>query len=166
MSSPTEYKARILSLVQGKDPIAVQRETPELLAQLTKGISGNKLRERPAKDRWSVAELLAHLAEAEIGSSWRYRQMIEHSGCPLSPYDQELWNVLGDYASRSPEESIQLFRLLREANLRMFGRLTPEQWQRYGIHAERGEMTLEDLARQIAGHDLNHIEQIRKILTQ
>jgi hypothetical protein len=166
MSSPAAYKARILSFVEGKDPITVQRETPQLLAQLTKGVSGNKLRERPATDKWSVAELLAHLAEAEIGCSWRYRQMIEHSGCPLSPYDQELWNVLGDYPSRSPEESLHLFRLLREANLRMFQRLTPEQWQRYGIHAERGEMTVEDLAKQIAGHDLNHVEQIRNILAQ
>lgn len=57
-----------------------------------------------------------------------------------------------------------LFRLLREANLRMFAQLTPEEWQRNGIHAERGSMTVRDLALQIAGHDLNHLEQIRKIL--
>jgi len=166
MPTHAEYKARILSLVQGKDPLAVQRETPQVLAQLIKGVPGKRLQERPAKDKWSVAEILAHLAEAEIGSSWRYRQMIEHSGGPLSPYDQELWNALGDYASRSAEESLQMFRLLREGNLRMFERLTPEQWQRHGVHAERGEMTVEDLARQIAGHDLNHVEQVRQILTQ
>jgi hypothetical protein len=165
MSSPAEYKARILSYVEGKDPIEVQRETPQLLAQLVNGVPGGRLRERPADNKWSVTEILAHLAAAEIGSSWRYRQMIEHNGCSLSPYDQELWNALGDYASRSPEDSLQLFRLLREANLRMFEHLTPEQWQCKGIHAERGEMTVEALARQIPGHDLNHVEQSRKILT-
>jgi hypothetical protein len=164
MSSPAEYKARILSYVEGKDPIAVQQETLKSLVQLLNGVPEGKLRQRPAPDKWSVAELLAHLADAEIGASWRYRQMIEHSGCPLSPYDQDLWNQLGEYASRRPEDALQLFRLLREANLRMFEQLSPEQWQRYGVHAERGEMTVRDLALQIAGHDLNHVEQVRKIV--
>jgi len=57
-----------------------------------------------------------------------------------------------------------LFRLLRVANLRMFAQLTPGEWQRHGIHAERGPMTIRDLTVQIGGHDLNHLEQIRKIL--
>jgi hypothetical protein len=165
MSSPVEYKERILSYIQNKDSLAVQRETPGLLAELTAGKPENNLRMRPAPDRWSVTELLAHLADAEIGASWRYRQMLEHNGCALSPYDQELWNSLGEYASRKPGESLQLFRLLRQDNLRMFAKLTPEQWQRHGVHAERGEMTVRDLMEQIAGHDLNHLEQIRKILT-
>ncbi len=166
MSTPAQYKARILSYVEGKDPVAVQSETIGSLTQLLHAAPQNKLRQRPAPDRWSVTELLAHLADAEIGSSWRYRQMIEHNGCPLSPFDQELWNKLGDYANRPPAESLELFRLLREANLRMFAQLTPEQWQRHGVHAERGEMSVHDLALQIAGHDLNHLEQIRKILEQ
>ena len=164
MATPAEYKARILSFVEGKDPLEVQRQTPELLAQLIDGVSDSRLRQRPDPTKWSVAELLAHLADAEIGCSWRYRQMIEHDGCPLSPYDQELWNALGANASRSPSESLQLFRLLRENNLRMFDRLTPEQWDRYGMHAERGRMAVRDLMQQIAGHDLNHLEQIEKIL--
>jgi hypothetical protein len=166
MSTPDPYKARILSYVEGKDPVAVQTETIRSLAQLVEAAPENKLRQRPAPDKWSVTELLAHLADAEISASWRYRQMIEHNGGPLSPYDQELWNKLGDNASRQPAESLQLFRLLREANLRMFAQLTPEQWQCHGMHAERGEMSVRDLALQIAGHDLNHVEQIRKILTQ
>ncbi len=89
--------------------------------------------------------------------------MIEHNGTPLSSYDQDLWETLGEYSARDAEQSLQLFRLLREANLRMLERLSPEQWQCYGIHAERGRMSVSDLARQVAGHDLNHIEQIRKV---
>jgi len=164
MATQADYKARILSYVEGKDPVEVQRETPITLAKLVKGVSDEKLRQRPGTDKWSVLELLAHLSEAELGASWRYRQMIEHNGCPLAPYDQELWHTLGDYASRNPAESLQLFTLLRQGNLGMFERLTAEQWQRYGVHAERGEMTVHDLALQIAGHDLNHLAQIRGIL--
>lgn len=164
METVAEYKARITSYVQGKDPMAVQRETPPALAQLIRGVAESKLQQRPEAAKWSVAEVLAHLADAEIGASWRYRQMIEYNGCPLSPYDQELWNQLGDYSSSRAADSLQLFRLLRESNLRMFDRLTPEQWERYGMHAERGKMSVRDLALQIAGHDLNHLEQVRKIL--
>lgn len=165
METVAEYKARIMSYVQGKDAMTVQRETAGALAQLIAGAPANKLTKRPDPDKWSVAELLAHLADAEIGAAWRYRQMIEHNGGPLSPFDQELWHELGNYASASATESLALFRLLRESNLRMFERLTPEQWERYGMHAERGKMSVRDLAQQIAGHDLNHLEQIRKILT-
>ena len=164
MSTFMEYKARILSYVEGKDPLQVQRKTPEVLADLVVSVPEKKLYERPAPDKWSVAELLAHFADAEIVSTWRYRQMIEHDGCPLPGYDQEVWHRLGDYPTRQPEDSLLLFRLLRETNLRMFAQLTPEEWERHGIHAERGRMTVADLARQIAGHDLNHLEQIKKIL--
>jgi hypothetical protein len=166
MATAADYKARILSYVEGKDPIEVQRATPELLAQAIKGASDNKLRTRPAPGKWSVSELLAHFAEAEMGAFWRYRQMIEHNGCPLPSFDQELWSTLGDYPSQDPKESLQLFTLLRQANLGMFGRLTPEQWKRHGLHSERGEMTVRDLALQIAGHDVNHLTQIRAILVQ
>lgn len=164
MASPAEYKARILSYVEGKDPIAVQRQTPEALAELVRDIPESKLQKRPGPDKWSVTELLAHLADAEIGCSWRYRQIVEHNGCALTPYDEQLWSSLGSYSSRPSADALQLFRLLRESNLRLFEKLTPEQWQNYGVHAERGQMTVHDLMQQIAGHDLNHMEQIRSIL--
>jgi hypothetical protein len=59
-----------------------------------------------------------------------------------------------------------MFRLLREANLRMLSRLTDDEWQRSGIHAERGRITVRDLARHMAGHDVNHVDQIRAILAR
>ena len=164
MENVDEYKARLLLLMEGKDPRTVQHETAGQLAELIAAIPAEKLGQRPAPDKWSVAEILAHLSEAEIASSWRYRQMIEHDGAVLSSYDQDLWKSLGEYSARDAKKSLQLFQLLREANLQMFDRLSPEQWQRYGMHIERGRMSLGDLARLVAGHDINHIEQIRKIV--
>src|SRR5215469_18764904 len=159
-----EYKARILGLMEGKDPIAVQRATASEIVRLIDGVPPEKLGQRPAAEKWSVAEVLAHLAEGEITSSWRYRQMLEHDGCSLPGYDQNLWNRLGSYSTRKPETSLELFRLLRETNLQMFERLTPEEWQKRGVHTERGPMTVHDLAVQIAGHDINHLAQIKAIL--
>ncbi len=164
MATADVYKARILSFVEGKDPLEVQRQTPAALTQLLAGISAAKLYQRPDPAKWSISEVLAHFADAEIVNTWRYRQMIEHDGGPLLPYNQDLWNTLGDYRSRPPSDSLTIFRLLRENNVRMFDRLTPEQWECHAIHAERGRMTVRELAQLIAGHDLNHLEQIRKIL--
>jgi len=119
---------------------------------------------RPIPNKWSVGEILAHLAEDEIATAWRYRQMVEHNGIELAGFDQDMWARLGDYSSRSPQGSLTLFRLLREANLRFLSQLTPEQWGCFGMHAERGRITVRDLAAHMAGHDANHVEQIRKIL--
>lgn len=162
--TPEQYKARILGLMEGKDAVAVQRETPAKLAKLVQGVAAEKLSRRPAPYKWSISEVLVHLAEAEIGSYWRYRQMLEHDGATLLSFDQDLWYELGDYSKRDPQEALQLFRMLREGNMRMFDKLTPEQWKKGGVHVERGPMTIADLARQIAGHDVNHLAQVEKML--
>jgi hypothetical protein len=161
-----QYKARLDAYVGDQDPIAMQRAAPHALASLIEGAGDETLSRRPAPGKWSVCAILAHLAEDELVSSWRYRQMIEHSGATLLGFDQDEWARLGDYDSWTAREAFEMFRLLREANLRMLVRLTPEEWQRYGMHAERGRITVEDLARHMAGHDVNHINQVRHSLEQ
>lgn len=160
-----QYKARFEGYVAGKDSISMQREAPQTLARLIEGVSDADLVRRPAPGKWSVSEILAHLAEDELSSTWRYRQMLEHDGLTLHGFDQKLWASWGDYASWKPQDALAMFRLLREANLRMLTRLSPEQWQCHGVHEERGTLTVHDLCRHMAAHDINHIEQVRKILT-
>ncbi|MFN7993384.1 MAG: DinB family protein [Bryobacteraceae bacterium] len=164
--TPEQYQARLDSYVAGRDPIEMQRAAPDALTELIKGVPDALLDRRPAPGKWSVRAILAHLAEDELVSSWRYRQMIEHDGVTLLGFDQDEWARLGNYESWPAAEALSMFRLLREANLRMFGRLTPEEWLRYGIHAERGRMTVADLARHMAAHDVNHIRQVRRSLEQ
>jgi hypothetical protein len=61
----------------------------------------------------------------ELTSTWRYRQMLEYDSAELAGFDQDLWARLGDYESWKSQEALEMFRLLREANLRMFGRSLP-----------------------------------------
>jgi hypothetical protein len=159
-----EYKARFADYVEGKDVIAMQREAPQTLARLIAGVAESELKRRPAPGKWSVTEIVAHLAEDELTSSWRYRQMLEYENPGLPGFDQDLWAKLGEYAAWNLEEALAMFRLLREANLRLFARLTEQQWERGGVHAERGKTTVRDLCRHMAAHDINHIEQVRRIL--
>jgi len=159
-----QYKARLQGYVAGKDPIALQGEASSRLESLIQGVPEGELRRRPFREKWSVTEILAHMAEDELVSSWRYRQMLEYDKPELSGFDQALWAMLGDYSSWNSSDALTMFRLLRLANLRMFARLTPAQWQRESLHSERGKLTVRDLCHHMAAHDINHIEQVRKIL--
>ena len=134
MPDAADYLSRIRDYAQGKDPLELQKQTPSVLAELVGNASDEQLKRRPGKEKWSIGEILAHLAEDEIATAWRYRQMVEHSGLQLAGFDQDLWAQMGDYASRAPQESLALFRLLRHANLQFLQRVTPDQWECFGIH--------------------------------
>jgi uncharacterized damage-inducible protein DinB len=164
MPDSQDYLNRIRDYAQGKDPLELQKQTAIILAELVSGASDQQLRARPSKDKWSIAEILAHLAEDEISTAWRYRQMVEHNGIALAGFDQDLWARMGDYGSRTARDSLELFRLLRNTNLQFLNQLAPEQWECFGIHAERGRITVKELAIHMAGHDANHVEQIRRML--
>ncbi len=164
LETTDQYLRRLAAYVEGKDPIAMQRAAAGTLARLTSGVSDEKLRRRPAPQKWSVLEILAHLAEDELVTSWRYRQMIEHNGATMIGFDQNEWARLGDYGSWDVREALEMFRLLREANLRLLTRLTPKEWECEGNHAERGRLTVRDLARHMAAHDINHILQIERLI--
>src|SRR5262249_14569194 len=115
-------------------------------------------------DKWSVAEIVAHLADAELVAGWRMRAILGAPGTPIQAYDQDRWAEAGRYAKKDPRVSIAQFRAFREANLALMKSLTPEQWKHHGMHAERGEETVERLLNMMAGHDLNHLKQIEAIV--
>ena len=162
--TPQQYTQRIVGNVEGKEPLAVQAETAKKIERLIKGVSTAKLRKRPAPDKWSVNEILAHLAEAEIAGSFRMRLILGSPGTPIAAFDQDAWVLSGHYAKRDPRKSLEQFRALRQVNLELLKSLTPEQWKHHGLHAERGRETIEHIVRMFAGHDLNHLRQIEEIV--
>ena len=162
--TPQQYTKRILGHVAGKQPLKVQAATPGKLARLVKGVSRKRLAERPAPGKWSVAEILAHLSETELVGGYRIRMILGANGTPIQAFDQDDWAEAGGYARRNPAESLALFCTLRKANLRLLASLSPKQWKQYGMHAERGRETVEKITRMFAGHDLNHLGQIERIL--
>ena len=105
-----------------------------------------KLRKRPAPEKWSAAEILAHLADAEIVASWRLRSILGAPGTPIQAFDQDAWVAAGQYGKRDARKSLEQFRVLRDANLALYKSLTPQQWKHHGIHAERGVESIERLA--------------------
>jgi hypothetical protein len=159
-----EYTQRIVKHTEGKQPLAVQSATAKKLERLIKGVPTGKLRKRPAPDKWSVSEILAHLADAEIVGGFRMRLILGAPGTAVAAFDQDAWVISLHYSKRDPRKSVDQFRALREANLALLKSLTPEQWKVYGMHSERGQESIEHIVRMFAGHDLNHLRQIEAIL--
>src|SRR6266446_6177356 len=162
--TPQQYTQRVLGYAEGKKPLAVQAATANKLARLIKGVPVSRLRKRPAPDKWSVSEILAHLADTEIVGGFRMRLILGAPGTPISAFDQDSWVSSGHYDKRDPRKSVEQFRVSREANLATLKSLTPEQWKHYGMHSERGQETIEHIVRMFAGHDINHLQQIERIL--
>lgn len=167
--SPKEYVERILAKVEakakGQDPLKVQAGTAKKLAQLVKGLPAGKLRRRPEPDKWSIAEILAHVGDTEIAVGWRLRSILASPGTPIQGFDQDKWVAVGHYEKRDPNKCIEQFGAAREANLVLLRSLTPEQWKHSGMHSERGEESIEHIVNLICGHDINHLEQIEGIVS-
>jgi hypothetical protein len=162
--TPQRYIQRMLGNLEGQDALKVQAATPKKLDRLTKGISPAKLRKRPAPDKWSVGEILAHLGDTEIVVGWRMRSILGAPGTPIQAFDQDAWATALHYGKRDARNALEQFRAVREANLALLKSLAPEQWKQFGMHAERGEETIAHITRMMAGHDINHSRQIAAIL--
>ena len=161
-----QYIGRILGYVEGQDAIKVQRSTVARLKKLIHGLSPKQLKWESEPGKWSIAEILAHLADAEIVASWRMRSVIGASGNPIQPFDQDVWASVFQYAKRDAKQSLEVFRILRENNLAMLKAIPHESWDNYGMHLECGKETVAHLTRMFAGHDTNHILQIEGIAAQ
>jgi hypothetical protein len=111
-----------------------------------------------------VSEILTHLADGEIVGAFRMRFILGAPGSPVVVYDQDKWVISGHYERRDPQKSLELFRVVREANLALLESLEPGQWKLCGIHSERGPESIEHIVRMFAGHDINHLQQIERIL--
>jgi uncharacterized damage-inducible protein DinB len=158
-----QYIKRILGHVEGKDPLKIQRSTAKKLEKLVKPLSKKQLRRRPAAGKWSIAEILAHLADAEVVGSWRMRLILGSNGTPIQAFDQDTWAKTFRYEDQDPKHALKVFRVLRENNLTLLKSVPRKLWENHGMHSERGKETIAHIVRMFAGHDLNHLQQVEKI---
>ncbi len=161
-----QYIARILGHVEGQDPVKVQGGTAAKLKKLIKGLPPKKMKWKSSPDKWSIAQIVAHLADAEIACSWRLRQIASTNEVPIQAFDQNAWADAFAYEKQDPKKSVETFRVLRENNLALLKTLPKERWENYGMHQERGKETVAQVVRLYAGHDTNHLKQIEDIVAQ
>ena len=95
--TPQQYTQRILGHSSGKDPIKLQQAAPRKFAALTKGLSKKRLTRRPEPGKWSIAEILAHMADAELVIGYRLRLILASNGTPIQAFDQDAWAETFNY---------------------------------------------------------------------
>jgi hypothetical protein len=154
----------MLGLSAGKDPLKVLAATPAKLRRLVEQTPRRVLSRRPAPGRWSVAQLLAHLADTEIVLAYRLRMILGRDGTEIQAFDQEKWADVARYDRVDTADALAAFAAVRRVNLALVKRITPRQRKQFGIHQERGKETIDHICRMNAGHDLNHVAQIERIV--
>jgi tRNA-binding protein len=163
-SDSQPYTSRLLSLVSDDDPLEILSSTPSGLSRLVAGVDADVRALKADPSHWSINEIAAHLADAELVAGYRLRMIATSSGAPLQAFDQDRWASTFDYASCDAAESARLFAAYRAGTLRMLRKLAPGMMDNFGLHEERGKETIRHLLRLYAGHDRNHIAQIDRIL--
>jgi hypothetical protein len=146
-----------------RDPLKVAASTASRIARLIYGLSLRQLTLRPSPDKWSVQEIITHLAETEMVMCCRARWIAFEEQPTLVPFDQEKWSRGWHREKESVEEILERFRLLRRSQMRLFRSVSGNEWDRTGFHPERGILSLKTQLETLAGHDLNHLEQIHML---
>lgn len=160
-----QYRQRMFVLVNGRDPVRLQAAAPARLAKLLKGVSPAKARKRPAPEKWSIAEIVVHLADTEVVFGYLIRTIVgEPEGARIDGFEQDRWLAVLHYEKRSMKQSFSEYRAFREANVALLRSLAPEQWKVSGTHKVRGLETMEAVVTMFAEHDINHFQQIERIL--
>jgi uncharacterized damage-inducible protein DinB len=142
-------------------------KSPRQVAIAVLGISDKVLRYKPAMDKWSILEILGHLADIEIVYAYRLRQMLADEKPVIAAMDQDAWaNRLG-YMQSSPAELVALYGLNRHANVQLLRRLKPEHLEKAAYHPElQKNVSVAEMVEKMSAHGVSHVEQIEKLKNQ
>jgi DinB superfamily len=140
---------------------AMLAATPALLAGVLHAIGPEKARTAPAPGKWSPAEIVCHLADCEIAFGFRLRQTLAEDNHTVQPFDQDKWAA--PYPGISAADALAAFSALRSWNLLLIQAALPASAHKAVNHPERGAMTFQTIVETMAGHDINHLSQLKKL---
>ena len=158
------YQELLLSMLGTDDPAVVQAQTPERL-RATIAEAGEHLHTSPAPGEWSVWGCVAHMVDAELAVSGRYRWILTVDRPTLPGYDQDLWVEKTHFPDESIDQLLAIWQPLRQANIRLWEASSLAARERLGLHQERGPESYDLIFRMIAGHDRFHLDQMRRTIT-
>jgi hypothetical protein len=155
------YRDRILGLLGERNPIESMAETAARVEALARKLGAERLSKSWGPGKWTGKQILAHLADAEVGIGFRIRQVLSQEGHRIQPFDESAW--ARRYENVDHEAALASFLALRRWNLALLRALGPDELAREAFHPERGPETLGTIVRLLAGHDLNHLAQLEKL---
>ena len=163
-ASAAAYVRALLEVLGERDPLEVLAELDGWLDRRFSGVPEAALRRAEAPGKWSAADVVQHLADSELVLGFRMRMILTEDRPAIQGYDQDRWAATLRYPDVPLAEARSQLGALRAANLRVLRRLGPAEWERVGLHSERGPESLGHLTRLMGAHDLVHRRQIDRIL--
>lgn len=157
------YVNLLMELLGDRDPFDVQSKQLDWIVSEVSGIDDATLRRPEKPGKWSIMQVIQHLADSELVYGYRLRMVLSHPAPDIQGYDQDLWANELKYNEANLAEALDQLRVLRTANLRLARSLSPAQLERIGNHSERGPESALKMIRMIAGHDILHRNQIKRI---
>lgn len=147
--------------LDGRSLESILSSTPGALASALAAISPEKHSAPIAPGKWSPAQIVSHLADCDLAFGWRLRQVLAEDLPALQPFDQDKWAA--SYDGITASSALEAFTAVRNWNLQLITKALPGAANRAGVHPERGRITFQTMVETMAGHDLNHLEQLAKI---
>ncbi len=145
------------------NPVKAQAGTPGKLASLTRGLTRTQLLHRPAPGKWSIHEIVCHLADTEVANAWRYRKVLAEDEVGLTAWDQDRWAAGHQYRRQDFRLALEQFRVLRARNLALLKAVGRKAWDRTATHSTFGTLSAGQMVVHLAHHDANHLGQIERI---
>ncbi|MBB6675142.1 DinB family protein [Cohnella nanjingensis] len=143
--------------------IEAYSRTYEELKGAVRGLNAEELRWKPAPDKWSVTEVLAHLVDHAIVISFRIREILSGSEARLPGFGQDAW-VAGQRANETEAADVlEAFRALVAYHVLLLRRLPDADWDRSAVNFKGETVTLRQVVRAFAVHTHNHVGQIERI---
>jgi hypothetical protein len=153
------------SYLGDRDPIPVLASTAERIRTLTSSLTEAQVNAHPAPHKWGIREIAAHLADCEIVFSFRLRQTLaptlDQPHAIIQPFDQDAWATR--YQAYQFEPAMALFQAARNWNLLFLTTVSGDDRHRPTTHPERGTMPFWAIVETMAGHDINHLQQIERL---
>lgn len=150
-------------LLEDRDPIVVLRETPGRIFDLLKPMTPEAVESKPTPGKWSIREILCHLADCEIAWAWRLRMVYGAEDPTLQPFDQNRWAKAYHGAGYATATARAAWIGLRQWNLALIDALSEHERRRPAVHAELGPVTLWNIVEIAAGHDLHHLHALEQL---
>lgn len=148
------------SYLAGQDAVEVISKTPEELRTLIEQI-GSRVDEPIAPGKWSPRQIICHLADTNMVFSYRMRQCLAEEHHTVQPFEQDDW--VKQYANYDADSALALLASLRSWNVAFLKSVSKEQYSKIATHPVLGDLTFRDLVEFIAGHEINHLQQLRAV---
>jgi len=146
------------------EQLARMERTVNDYAAVVNNVSDAQLTKRPDPKNWSAKEVVCHVRDIEESFMMRFLSIMAMDDPKFLPVEPDRWAVERQYQRNDVQEALAALRTRREETLRFLRGLKPEQWERGGIHATRGRMTIKDFVELMAWHDDNHLDQLKRAL--